>query len=60
MNEVVIVCLSWLILIPVTIGVLELIDYIIAKKRGKEVQYVYKSRKLNKTINVDKVGEQRI
>ena len=57
MNAVVIVCLSWLILIPVTIGVLELIDYIIAKKRGKEVQYVYKSRKLNKTINVDKVGE---
>ena len=57
MNEVVIVCLSWLILIPVTIGVLELIDYIVVKKRGKEVQYVYKSRKLNKTINVDKVGE---
>lgn len=56
MNAVVIVCLSWLILIPVTVGILELIDYIVAK-RGKEIQYVYKSRKLNKTINVDKVGE---
>ena len=56
MNAVVIVCLSWLILIPVTVGILELIEYI-AKKRGKEVHYVYYSRKLNKTINVDKVGE---
>ena len=54
--NVVIVCWSWLILIPATVGILELIDYIIAK-RDKEVQYVYKSRKLNKTINVDKVGE---
>ena len=56
MNAVVIVGLSWLILIPVTVGILELIDYI-AAKRGKEIQYVYKSIKLNKTINVDKVGE---
>ena len=56
MNVVIIVFVYWLILIPATVGILELIDYIIVK-RGKEVQYVYKSRKLNKTINVDKVGE---
>lgn len=56
MNAVVIVFAYWLILIPATVGILELIDYIIIK-RGKEVQYVYKSRKLNKIINVDKVGE---
>ena len=43
---------------PLIWGILKLIEYI-AKKRGKEVHYVYYSRKLNKTINVDKVGEQR-
>ena len=41
---------------PLIFGILKLIEYI-AKKRGKEIQYVYKSRKLNKTINVDKAGE---
>ena len=41
---------------PLIFGILKLIEYI-AKKQGKEVQYVYESRKLNKTINVDKVGE---
>ena len=41
---------------PLIFGILKLIEYI-ANKRGKEVQYVYESRKLNKTINVDKVGE---
>lgn len=42
MNAVVIVFVYWLILIPATVGILELIDYIIVK-RDKEVQYVYKS-----------------
>lgn len=41
---------------PLIWGILKLIEYI-AKKRGKEVHYVYYSRKLNKTIDVDKVGE---
>ena len=56
MNSVVIVCLSWLIIIPVTIGVLELIEYI-ATKQGKEIQYVYKSRKTGEIRNIDKAGE---
>lgn len=42
MNAVIIVFAYWLILIPATVGILELIDYIIVK-RSKEVQYVYKS-----------------
>lgn len=41
---------------PLILGILKLIEYI-ANKRGKEVHYVYYSRKLNKTIDVDKVGE---
>lgn len=56
MNEIVIVCIVFIAAFPLTWGMCELIEYI-AKKRGKEVHYVYKSRKLNKTIDVDKVGE---
>lgn len=54
--SVVIVCIVFFAAFPLTWGMCELIEYI-AKKRGKEVHYVYKSRKLNKTIDVDKVGE---
>lgn len=59
MNEIVIVCIVFIAAFPLTWGMCELIEYVakICKERGKEVHYVYYSRKLNKTINVDKVGE---
>ena len=56
MNEITIIGIVFFTIIPLTWGICELIEYI-ANKRGKEIHYVYKSRKLNKTINVDKVGE---
>lgn len=56
MNVIVIVGIVFFATGPLIWGILKLIEYI-AKKRGKEVHYVYYSRKLNKTIDVDKVGE---
>jgi hypothetical protein len=56
MNIIVIVGIVFFAAFPLIWGVLRIIEYI-AKKRGKEVHYVYYSRKLNKTIDVDKVGE---
>ena len=41
---------------PLIWGILKLIEYI-AKKRGKEVHYVYESRKTGEIRNIDKVGE---
>lgn len=56
MNEFVIIGVSSVIAAALTMMICKLIDYIVAK-RCKEVQNVYKSRKLNKIINVDKIGE---
>lgn len=56
MNEIVIVGIVFFATGPLIWSILKLIEYIV-KKRGKEVHYVYYSRKLNKTIDVDKVGE---
>jgi hypothetical protein len=56
MNVIVIVGIVFFAAVPLTWGVLELIEFF-TKKRGKQVHYVYYSRKLNKTIDVDKVGE---
>lgn len=56
MNIIVIVGIVFFAAFPLIWGILKLIEYI-AKKRSKEVHYVYYSRKLNKTIDVDKVGE---
>ena len=60
MNEITIIGIVFFTIIPLTWGICELIEYIAnkrANKRGKQIHYVYKSRKLNKTINVDKIGE---
>jgi len=58
MNITAIVCIVLFITIPLTWGMCELIDHFLAGgKRGKQTYYVYKSRKLHKTRNVDKVGE---
>lgn len=56
MNVIVIVGIVFFAAFPLMWGMFGLIEYI-AKKRGKEVHYIYESRKLNKTIDVDKVGE---
>ena len=56
MSEIVIVGIAFFIAFLLTWGICELIEYFV-DKRVKEVHYVYKSRKLNKTIDVDKVGE---
>ena len=57
MNIIVIVGIVFFAAFPLIWGILKLIEYIAKKKRSKEVHYVYYSRKLNKTIDVDKVGE---
>ena len=58
MNDLVLVGILFFTTIPLTWGMCELIDYFARKvERNKQTHYVYKSRKLNKTIDVDKVGE---
>ena len=56
MSELVIVGISAVIAVVLPLLICRLIVYYI-DKCVKEVHYVYKSRKLNKTIDVDKVGE---
>lgn len=56
MNIMVIIGIVFFAIIPLPWGICELMEFF-AKKRGKQIHYTYKSRKLNKTIDVDKVGE---
>lgn len=56
MNIIVIVGIASCIAFLLTWSICELIEYFV-DKRGEKVHYVYKSRKLNKTIDVDNVGE---
>lgn len=56
MNKIILVGIVFFVTIPLTWSVCKLIEFF-CKKQGKQIHYVYHSRKLNKTIDVDKAGD---